>query len=621
MYDVIVLGAGHAGIEAALAAARLGCRTAIFTINLDSVGNMPCNPAIGGSSKGHIVREIDALGGEMARAADACAIQCRMLNLSKGPAVQSPRAQVDRRAYADHMKCTLETQENLELKQAEVTSIAPANHGWQIKTRTGVVHEAACVVLATGTFLRGKIHVGECTYASGPDGMPAAALLSKSLLQLGLPLRRFKTGTPARVHRRSIDLSQTQVQHGDPEAVPFSFHAPAPPRQCSCCYLTYTTEKTREVIQQNLHRSPLYSGKMEGVGPRYCPSIEDKFVRFPEKERHALFLEPCGERTQEMYVQGLSSSLPEDVQLAFLHTIPGLQHCEVMRVAYAIEYDCVDPQALQATLEFRDLPGLFGAGQFNGSSGYEEAAAQGLVAGVNAAHKILGRPPFTLRRSESYIGTLVDDLVIKGCNEPYRMMTSRSEYRLLLRHDTADRRLTPYGHQLGLISQKAFKAFQQKQQSVEAEKRRCQTTFVPPSQALNELLLARQTSPLHAGATLAELLRRPQLHYEDLAAFDPTRPGLPKEWAATVETDLKYEGYLKRQAAQVKEMARLEDIALPPALDYRSLKALRLEAREKLAALRPQTLGQAARISGVNPADIQILLLAESRKQETGGRF
>jgi len=605
-YDIIIIGAGHAGIEAALASARLGCRTAIFTINLDALGNMPCNPSIGGSSKGHIVREIDALGGEMALAADETAIQCRVLNLGKGPAVHSLRAQVDRRAYADTMKFRLENQANLDLKQAEIVSIrrgdnlSPGDmHTWHITTRTNTHYTCACLILATGTFLRARIHIGEHNHEGGPDGMPASTELSKALEALGIPLRRFKTGTPARVNRRSIDFSLTQMQPGDIEAEPFSFATEESPRQLTACYLTYTTEETKRVIQANLHRSPMYSGNIEGIGARYCPSIEDKVVRFAEKERHSLFIEPCGLRTNEMYLQGVSSSLPEEVQLAFLRTIPGLENVEVMRLAYAIEYDCVDPLTLRATLEFRDFPGLFGAGQLNGSSGYEEAAAQGLIAGISAAHKVLGRPPFTLKRSEAYIGILIDDLVTKGCDEPYRMMTSRAEYRLLLRHDTADRRLMPCGYQLGLISRARYDAYLEKQRLIEAEKQRVAGT---------KIMWEGKKVPI------AELLRRPRLSYAVLEPHDSERPELPRDVILNVETDIKYEGYLKRQEAQVREMNRLEDVTLPHDFDYNSIAALRIEARQKLSNARPETLGQASRISGVNPADVQVLMIALGRK-------
>ena len=602
-YDIIVIGAGHAGIEAALAAARLGCRTAVFTMHLDWIGNMACNPSIGGSSKGQIVREIDALGGEMALAADETAIQCRMLNLGKGPAVHAPRAQIDRRAYGAYMKAALENQPNLELKQAEIVSIEPvgaailppganATPAWRVTTRTNTEYTCVCLILATGTFLRGRVHIGDMNYEGGPDGMPPALRLSESLRTLGLPMRRFKTGTPPRVHLRSVDLSKTEPQPGDAEAVPFSFDWTEKPAQKKICYLTYTNEKTREVILANLHRSPLYGGAIEGVGPRYCPSIEDKIVRFADKERHPVFIEPCGDGTQEMYLQGLSSSLPEDVQAAALLTIPGLEHAEVMRPAYAIEYDCVDPLCLRPTLECMALPGLYGAGQFNGSSGYEEAAAQGFVAGVNAAHRVLGREPFVLRRSEAYIGTLIDDLVTKGCNEPYRMMTSRAEYRLLLRHDTADRRLTPHGYRLGLISEARWQAFLEKQAAIEAEKARACSVRIQWQGKT---------------CTLAELLRRPELNYAVLAPFGPARPALPAEVILAAETDIKYEGYLKRQEAQVREMNRLEEVPLPPDLDYAAIPSLRLEAKEKLARVRPETLGQAARISGVNPADVTVL--------------
>ena len=622
-YDVIVIGAGHAGIEAAHAAARLGARTAVFTLSLDFIGNMPCNPSIGGTSKGHLVREIDALGGEMGLAADANTLQMRMLNLGKGPAVHSPRAQIDRRAYSAYMKRTLEEQEKLTLRQAEIVDIYYDSGEWVLTTRLEAVYRAKCVVLATGTFLGGRVYIGDVSYESGPDGMFPATELSKSLKALGLPLRRFKTGTPARVNRRSVDTEKLEPQFGDEDIVPFSFTGKYEVKNKSECYVTYTGEETKKVILSNLHRSPLFSGKIDGVGPRYCPSIEDKIVRFSEKERHQIFIEPCGAETLEMYLQGLSSSLPEDVQLKFLHTIPGLEHCEVMRTAYAIEYDCIDPLALKRSLEFIDFDGLFGAGQFNGSSGYEEAAAQGLVAGINAALKVLGKPALELDRAGSYIGTLIDDLVTKGCSDPYRMMTSRSEYRLLLRQDNADRRLTPTGYKLGLISQERYDAFCRKLELIDEEKHRAESTTIRACKELNDLLVSRETSPIDGGIRLSELLRRPQADYKLLAPFDPTRPNYPKEVFEQVEIDIKYEGYIKRQQAQVDEMRRLEVKKIPRDIDYAALGGLRLEAVEKLSKIRPENVGQASRISGVSPADISVLLIhleRENRKHDKKGQ-
>ncbi len=609
-YQVIVIGAGHAGIEAGLASARLGCETCVFTINLDWVGNMACNPSIGGTSKGHLVREIDALGGEMGKAADANTLQSRILNLGKGPAVHSLRAQIDRRLYSDYMKHVLELQDNLDLRQAEITDLSQLKDGtWQVKTHLEAVYTADCVILATGTFLAGKVYVGDVSYESGPDGMFPANKLGVALKNLGLPTRRFKTGTPSRVNRKTVDFSKLEIQEGDRHIVPFSFDNNLEIQNKLPCYITYTNLETKDIILKNLHRSPLYGGKIDGKGPRYCPSIEDKIVRFAEKERHQIFIEPCGENTEEMYLQGLSSSLPEDVQLKFIRSIPGLENAETMRTAYAIEYDCVDPLALKASLEFNDYSGLFGAGQFNGSSGYEEAAAQGLVAGVNAAHKILGKKPLILERSGSYIGTLIDDLVTKGCSDPYRMMTSRSEYRLLLRQDNADRRLTPIGYEIGLISEERYQKYLKKLELIDIEKKRVQNLVISPSDEINELLVSRETSPLNTGVRFAELLKRPQLNYELLTPFDTERPPLPYEIFEQVEIDIKYEGYIKRQQAQVDEMYRLEVKILPEDTDYNTIHGLRLEAREKLSKIRPHNIGQASRISGVSPSDISVLLI------------
>lgn len=607
-YDVAVIGAGHAGIEAGLAAARLGCKTAVFTINLDWIGNMPCNPSIGGTSKGHLVREIDALGGEMGKAADKYTLQSRMLNLGKGPAVHSLRAQIDRREYSKGMKHTLEKQENLDVRQAEIVDLTQQEDGtWRLVTKLEAVYAAKCVVIATGTFLGGRVYIGDVSYSSGPDGMFPANELSAALYKLNIPLRRFKTGTPSRVNRRSVDFSKTEVQEGDSTTVPFSFETKDAPQNKVCCYITYTNEDTKKVILENLDRSPLYSGKIEGKGPRYCPSFEDKVVRFSDKERHQLFIEPCGLETEEMYLQGLSSSLPEDVQLAFIHTIPGLEHVQVMRTAYAIEYDCVDPTALKASLEFNDYPGLFGAGQFNGSSGYEEAAAQGLVAGINAARKVRGEEAVVLDRGGSYIGTLIDDLVTKGCTDPYRMMTSRSEYRLVLRQDNADLRLTPLGHEIGLISGERYSAFLKKKEQIAQEMARIEETSVHADDKIQSILKKCKTTPLKKGCKMIELLKRPQVTYKDLESVDPDRPDYPPEVFEQVEISVKYEGYIARQEQQIKEMRRIERKKIPADLDYSSLKGLRLEAIEKLSKIRPENLGQASRISGVNPADIAAL--------------
>lgn len=606
-YDVIVIGAGHAGIEAALASARLGVKTAVFTINLDWVGNMPCNPSIGGTSKGHLVREIDALGGEMGKAADKYCLQSRMLNLGKGPAVHSLRAQIDRREYSAGMKHTLELTDNLDIRQGEIVDLYKKDDEWIVKTRLEALYSAKAVILATGTFLGGRVYIGDVTYESGPDGMFPAKALSQALYKLNIPLRRFKTGTPSRVNRRSIDFDGLDVQQGDEHTVPFSFETEQAPKNKVVCHITYSNEKTKQIILDNLDRSPMYSGKIEGKGPRYCPSFEDKIVRFSDKERHQLFIEPCGENTEEMYLQGLSSSLPEDVQLDFIHTIKGLEHAQVMRAAYAIEYDCVDPTALKATLEFNDIDGLYGAGQFNGSSGYEEAAAQGLVAGINAALKIKGEEPLILDRGGSYIGTLIDDLVTKGCSDPYRMMTSRSEYRLVLRQDNADIRLTPIGHKIGLISDERFAKFNKKQELIKEEFERVRNLSVPMSDELQQILVNKGTAPLKTGCKMIELLRRPQITYDDLKPIDTDRPELPFEVFEQVEISIKYEGYIKKQEAQIKEMRRIEAKQIPADIDYSSLKGLRLEAIEKLSKIRPQNLGQASRISGVNPADVTAL--------------
>lgn len=619
-FDIAVIGAGHAGIEAALAAARLGCSTIVFTINLDAVGNCPCNPSIGGTAKGHLVREIDALGGEMGRTADACTIQSRMLNLGKGPAVHSLRAQIDRNHYARLMKHKLETCPNLLLRQGEIVKLEQAGEEWLLTSRLEAVYRAKAVIIATGTFLGGKVFVGDVSYESGPDGMFPAAFLPDSLKKLGISLRRFKTGTPARVLRSSIDFTNLEVQQGDEPIVPFSYDTEEPLENKAVCHVSWTNDETKQVILENIHRSPLYGGQIEGIGPRYCPSIEDKVVRFPDKPRHQLFIEPCGLDTEEMYLQGMSSSLPEDVQVAFYHTIPGLEHAQILRTAYAIEYDCCDPLQLSATLEFRDWPGLYGAGQFNGSSGYEEAAAQGFVAGVNAARKVQGKAPFVLDRASSYIGTLIDDLITKGASDPYRMMTSRSEYRLVLRQDNADERLTPLGRELGLISDRRWEKFQRKQEQKQAELKRVQKTTLPPSQELNDILVSRGTSPLTTGAKLADLLKRPQITYEDLAPVDKDRPPYSTAVFEAVEIELKYEGYIKRQRADIEEARRLERKRLPQDVDYSAIQGLRLEAGEKLNKVKPENIGQAGRISGVSPADISVLLIWLASKEREGER-
>lgn len=608
-YDVAVIGAGHAGIEAALASARLGCKTAIFTINMDAVGNCPCNPSIGGTAKGHLVREIDALGGEMGKTADECFLQSRMLNRGKGPAVHSLRAQIDRRKYSDTMKHKLELQPNLELRQAEIVDIEKSDGGYLLTTRMLAVFECKTVIIATGTYLGGKIFVGEISYDSGPDGIFPATELGKSLKKLGLPLRRFKTGTPARVLKSSIDFSDLEVQHGDEPPQPFSYETENLGENKVDCHISWTNDATKQVILENIHRSPLYAGKIEGVGPRYCPSFEDKIMRFKDKPRHQLFIEPCGLNTEEMYLQGMSSSLPEEVQLKFYRTIKGLEHCVIMRPAYAIEYDCVDPLEMNATLEFKSFPGLYGAGQFNGSSGYEEAAAQGLVAGINAALSVLGRKQVVFTRDKSYIGTLIDDLVTKGANEPYRMMTSRSEYRLVLRQDNADERLTPLGHKIGLISDERYEKFLKKQEQKKEEIKRLKSTVISPSDTINKILVSRETSEITTGVRLIDLLKRPQLDYEALKDVDTDRPCLDPNIFEQVEIEIKYEGYIQKQLKQVEQMRKLEEKLLPKDFDYREIKGLRLEAQEKLNKIKPLNIGQASRISGVSPADISVLLI------------
>lgn len=621
-YDVAVIGAGHAGIEAALASARLGCKTAVFTINMDAVGNCPCNPSIGGTAKGHLVRELDALGGEMGKAADETFLQMRMLNRGKGPAVHSLRAQIDRRAYAERMKHCLELQQNLELRQAEIIDLVKNDDGeWELTTRLKTKYLAKAVIIATGTYLGGVVFVGDVSYESGPDGIFPSKFLPDALKNMGMSIRRFKTGTPARVLKSSIDFTDLEEQAGDEPVTPFSYDTLEPGENKVLCHISWTNEKTKKIILDNLHRSPLYSGKIEGIGPRYCPSIEDKIVRFSEKERHQLFIEPCGLNTEEMYLQGMSSSLPEDVQTAFYHSIKGLENAVIMRPAYAIEYYCCDPLQLRRTLEFIDFENLYGAGQFNGSSGYEEAAVQGFVAGVNAALKILGREPMVLDRASSYIGTLIDDLVTKGCQDPYRMMTSRSEYRLVLRQDNADSRLTPIGRKIGLISDERWERFNKKQELIKEELKRVKATVIAPSEKVNEILVSRETSAINTGVRLIDLIKRPQLGYDALSEIDENRPNIDRNVFEQVETEIKYEGYIKRQLIVIDQVRRLECKILPENIDYNAIDGLRLEAREKLTKVRPENIGQASRISGVSPADISVLViyLASLRNKNNGG--
>lgn len=619
-YEVAVIGAGHAGIEAALAAARLGAKTAIFTMSLDAIGNMPCNPSIGGTAKGHLVREIDALGGEMGKAADATFLQSRMLNRGKGPAVHSLRVQSDRDEYHKEMKYRLELQDGLDIIQAEVCDIRTDENGAikELVTKLGAVYEVKTAIICSGTFLHGRIYVGDVSYESGPDGLHAAIGLSEALERLGIHLRRFKTGTPARVRQDSIDYSKLEVQVGDEPIIPFSFETPREGlKNQVVCHIAYTNEKTHQIIRDNIHRSPLYGGMIEGVGPRYCPSIEDKVMRFSEKPRHQSFVEPVGLHTEEMYLQGLSSSLPEDVQVQIYRSIVGFENVKLMRNAYAIEYDCIDPLDLKASLEFLKVEGLYGAGQFNGTSGYEEAAAQGLIAGINAARKVQGKEPLILDRASSYIGTLIDDLVTKGCSDPYRMMTSRSEYRLLLRQDNADQRLTPIGHEIGLISEERWQHYLHKQELIEQERKRIEKLTFGPSKELNEMLESRGTAPMETGAHASDLIRRPQVSYKDLEPFDTERPQLPDEVTEQVEIQIKYEGYIQKQLIQVEQMRRLETRKIPEDINYEEVRGLRLEAIEKLQRIRPHSIGQASRISGVSPADISVLLIyMESCKEK-----